>query len=115
MDKGTFFGILLSSFIFTFPRKFPVNLYTRVRKFLKKKGKNQESGANLSNDADIANSENPEVELNFRLACKIVGDSSNLSDIQQLNFYGLYKQALTGDCNKPEPNGNDIVELKKWY
>lgn len=41
---------------------------------------------------------------------------SNLSDIDlQLKLYGLYKQAIEGQCNQPKPPMYDLKGRKKWY
>lgn len=41
---------------------------------------------------------------------------SNLSDVNlQLKLYGLYKQALEGQCNQPKPPMYDLKGRKKWY
>lgn len=41
---------------------------------------------------------------------------SNLSDVDlQLKLYGLYKQALEGQCNQPKPPMYDLKGRKKWY
>ncbi|KAI8967998.1 acyl-CoA-binding protein [Mycotypha africana] len=32
----------------------------------------------------------------------------------KLNFYGLYKQAIAGDCMQPKPSSIHIVDYAKW-
>lgn len=33
----------------------------------------------------------------------------------KLNFYGLYKQAIAGDCMLIRPSSKNIVLYAKWY
>src|SRR5262245_15226461 len=101
MNKELLAGIVVSSLIFAFPRKFPVQLYTKIRKFFKGKPKNTDSPA-YAYDPHLT-PEEAQIEEFFRRACKVVQNASSLSDKQQLTLYGLYKQALFGDCDKPKP------------
>lgn len=39
---------------------------------------------------------------------------SKLNEDQMLQFYGLYKQATDGPCNKPKPSWYQITEKQKW-
>lgn len=36
------------------------------------------------------------------------------STLDKLNFYGLYKQALVGDCMLLKPSQKNIVQYAKW-
>lgn len=39
---------------------------------------------------------------------------SKLNDDQMLQFYGLYKQATDGPCDKPKPSWYQMTEKQKW-
>jgi len=112
MKTEIFLEILLSSMIFGFPRTFPVQMYTRIKRFFKKKNKNTDVTRNA--DVDYDNPEEVQLENDFQTACQAVAGMNSLSIEQSLTFYALYKQTLSGDCNKPKPNGSDLADLKKW-
>jgi hypothetical protein len=61
----------------------------------------------------------PEEELEkvFGSACgKLPSITDQLSQEDTLKFYGLYKQALEGDCNnKDKPSIFNPKASKKWY
>ncbi|KAI8996979.1 acyl-CoA-binding protein [Pilobolus umbonatus] len=38
----------------------------------------------------------------------------SLSNEKKLHFYGLFKQATIGDCNKPKPGLFEFVDRAKW-
>lgn len=42
-------------------------------------------------------------------------DSTSLSEKQQLQLYGLYKQSTEGQCNTKRPGVFDLVGAAKWY
>ena len=113
MKTEIFLNLLLSSVIFTFPRKFPVETYTRIRRLFKRKSKNTTEYVKNA-DVDYNNPKEDQLENDFQKACKVVANLSSITTEQSLAFYGLYKQTLVGDCNKPRPHENDMVELKKW-
>ena len=78
----------------------------------KKKKQNTDFPKNA--DIDYDNPEEVQLENDFQIACQVVAGLNNVSIEQSLTFYGLYKQTLVGNCNKPKPNGSDMAELKKW-
>lgn len=43
------------------------------------------------------------------------GGAFQPSITDKLNFYGLYKQALNGDCMLLKPSSKKIVSYAKWY
>lgn len=43
------------------------------------------------------------------------GGAFQPSIADKLNFYGLYKQALNGDCMLLKPSSKKIVAYAKWY
>lgn len=43
------------------------------------------------------------------------GGAFQPSVADRLNFYGLYKQALAGDCMLLKPSSRNIVQYAKWY
>jgi acyl-CoA-binding protein len=43
------------------------------------------------------------------------GGAFQPSIADKLNFYGLYKQALNGDCMLLKPSSRKIVAYAKWY
>jgi len=41
-------------------------------------------------------------------------DGAELSNMQKLEFYGLYKQIVSGPCNTKAPSKLKMVEYAKW-
>ncbi len=114
MKTEIFLNLLLSSVIFAFPRKFPVETYTRIRRLFKKKSKNTTTEYVKNPDVDYNNPKEVQLEHDFQKATKAVANLNSITTEQSLAFYGLYKQTLVGDCNIPKPNENDMVAFKKW-
>lgn len=59
----------------------------------------------------------PIIETDFKLAIKYIKDapkSVNIGDLQKLEFYKYYKQAIEGDNNTPKPGTFPIREKFKW-
>ncbi len=51
----------------------------------------------------------------FEAAAEILRNSGNsVTQDQQLQFYGLYKQGLMGDVNIPKPSIFDMTASAKW-
>lgn len=59
-----------------------------------------------------------ELEDRFELAAQFVGKQldkhMDVSEEQQLTFYGLFKQAKQGDCTGPKPWAFNMVAAAKW-
>jgi len=115
MNNDALASIVISSLIFSFPRKFPVKLYTTIKKIFKKKKKEGADSDKFASNFDSNNPEEVELEQDFRKACKVVEKSASLSVEQSLEFYGLFKQSLMGDCTLLMPDPDSIEPFKKWY
>jgi len=51
----------------------------------------------------------------FEAAAEMLRSSgNNMTQDQQLQFYGLYKQGLLGDVNIPKPSMLDMTACAKW-
>lgn len=51
----------------------------------------------------------------FEAAAEILRNGgNNVTQDQQLQFYGLYKQGLMGDVNIPKPSIFDVAAIMKW-
>jgi hypothetical protein len=116
MNPSHVIDLVLSSIIFALPKKLLVDSYLKVRKLINSRFRSKNSSKEAEDAIDIANESEilSELDLRFREACKAVQKSSYLSHQQSLEFYGLYKQALIGDCTFTNPGLGDIVKLKKW-
>lgn len=114
MSFESFIELGISSLIFNFPRRFPITLYTKITRFFKGKKKNP---APEIHDPLLDSDDPEEVKLanEFKKACKAVETSSALSNKDLVQFYGLFKQATVGDCDRPKPSESSIVEFTKWY
>lgn len=60
-----------------------------------------------------------ELEENFEVAVQSIknsdpGAKNQPTNEEKLQFYGLYKQALFGDCNTPQPWAVQVSERAKW-
>jgi len=115
MNSEVLVNVLLSSIIFTFPRKFPTKLYTTIKRIFKKKKKDNSDLDKFPSNIDTSNPEEVQLEQDFRKACKIVEKSASLDVAQSLEFYGLFKQSLFGDVNIAMPDPDSIEAFKKWY
>jgi Acyl-CoA-binding protein len=117
MSASALIDLALSSFIFAFPRKYIIDNYLKVRKLIKSTFKSKKSNTESDNLAENQDgtSLTPELDAKFKEACKVVERSSFLSHQQLIHLYGLYKQALMGDCTRPKPSQSDIFEYRKWY
>jgi hypothetical protein len=116
MNPSNLFDIALSSVIFAFPKRMIVDGYLKIRKFINSRLKSKDSSKEAADKNNIADESQTlsELDLRFREACKAVEKSTILHQNQSLEFYGLYKQALFGDCDFSNPGRSDIVKLKKW-
>ena len=114
MNLDTIIQLALSSAIFSFPRQFPMELYTRVRRLFKGKRKGPETEFS---DPALESTDPEEAQLanHFRKACKAVESSSALSNKHLITFYGLYKQATIGNCNREKPSESSVADFMKWY
>ncbi len=59
-------------------------------------------------------SKDEQIKGDFEKACSDIKDVSGLDNDTMLNLYGLYKQALEGDCNKDKPSFFDPKGQAKW-
>ena len=50
----------------------------------------------------------------FEMAIENVKKLKNITDLQKLSLYGLYKQATIGNININKPSFWDRVGLAKW-
>ena len=114
MNLNSIIQLAISSAIFSFPRQFPMELYTRVRRLFKGKRKSPETGFV---DPALESDDPEEAQLadHFRKACKAVESSSALSNKHLVTFYGLYKQATIGNCNREKPSESSVADFMKWY
>lgn len=60
-----------------------------------------------------------ELEQNFEVAVDAIKNSDpdapkRPSNDEKLRFYGLYKQATSGDCNVSQPWAIQVVDRAKW-
>ena len=55
-----------------------------------------------------------EIKSDFEQACINIKQVSNLENEILLELYGLYKQALEGDCNINKPGFFDLKAQAKW-
>lgn len=55
-----------------------------------------------------------QIKGDFEKACSDIKDVSGLDNDTMLNLYGLYKQALEGDCNTSQPSFFDPKGRAKW-
>ncbi len=102
-------SLVISSIVFGLPRMFPTKLYTIFKKLFTKK---KTTKTTYESKYDPSNPQEVLLEKAFQKSCRVVEKASSLTTDQSLEFYGLFKQAHAGDCNKPRPS--DMVELKKW-
>jgi diazepam-binding inhibitor (GABA receptor modulating acyl-CoA-binding protein) len=54
------------------------------------------------------------LEAEFTSACEEIKKAQSLDNETLLSLYGLYKQALEGDCNVSKPNFFDLKGTAKW-
>jgi diazepam-binding inhibitor (GABA receptor modulating acyl-CoA-binding protein) len=55
-----------------------------------------------------------QIKVDFEKACSDIKNVSGLDNDTMLNLYGLYKQALEGDCNTDKPSFFDPRGQAKW-
>ena len=113
MGEIPYFDILLSTLIFTIPRKKFADFFISLGNKFKRRGKGNKSIE--SAEEDSKNSEKmSQLDIDFRDACKAIQKAEFLSNQQSLDLYGLYKQAIMGDNIRPLPSKTDLIETKKW-
>lgn len=59
-------------------------------------------------------SKEEQIKVDFEKACSDIKNVSGLDNDTMLNLYGLYKQALEGDCNTDKPGFFDPRGQAKW-
>lgn len=59
-------------------------------------------------------SKEEQIKVDFEKACSDIKNVSGLDNDTMLNLYGLYKQALEGDCNTDKPSFFDPKGQAKW-
>jgi diazepam-binding inhibitor (GABA receptor modulating acyl-CoA-binding protein) len=62
----------------------------------------------------MSKNEESKIKAEFEKACEDIKSASNLDNDTLLNLYGLYKQALEGDCNISKPGFFDLKGNAKW-
>jgi diazepam-binding inhibitor (GABA receptor modulating acyl-CoA-binding protein) len=59
-------------------------------------------------------SKEEQIKVDFEKACSDIKNVSGLDNDTMLNLYGLYKQALEGNCNTDKPGFFDPRGQAKW-
>lgn len=54
------------------------------------------------------------LEQEFQTACEQIKTVKSLDNESLLSLYGLYKQALEGDCQTEKPSFFDLKANSKW-
>jgi len=62
----------------------------------------------------MSKTEETKIKTEFDKACEDIKTLNNLDNETLLNLYGLYKQALEGDCVLPKPSFFDLKANAKW-
>ncbi|KAL4510769.1 hypothetical protein ABPG72_004923 [Tetrahymena utriculariae] len=104
-------NIILTGLILAYPKKFFNLVYTKC----KRPTKAQLTVATQQQDqlSQLQGTVKEEVLLKFKAACKIIRKEQDTDPKDSLQLYGLYKQALVGDCNINQPsNLNHEAKLK---
>ncbi|EAS03860.1 acyl CoA-binding protein (macronuclear) [Tetrahymena thermophila SB210] len=104
-------NIILTGLILAYPKKFINLVYTKC----KRPTKVQLTAATQQQDqlSQMQGTVKEDVLLKFKAACKIIRKEQNTDPKDSLQLYGLYKQALVGDCNISQPSSlNYEAKLK---
>jgi acyl-CoA-binding protein len=78
--------------------------------------KKRSKGANNIVDSSSSDTDIPKpLKERFEACAEVIkNQTSNLTNAQQLQVYGLYKQATVGNCNIDAPSAMNVVQMAKY-
>ncbi|PHJ20148.1 ankyrin repeat-containing protein [Cystoisospora suis] len=82
--------------------------FRQLGSFFRRRNRSLEVLAHLPRDTEVA------IETYEDAVLWVTARASSLTSSEQLQLYGLYKQATEGDCTGSKPCGLDFVKSAKW-